>query len=81
MKKLVLVLIIFFSTAIAYAEGSKSVTELQGDLNNLQTDYEKKQKEIAEINTQLSALSVRIHDTNTQLQIARDEEATTKHER
>ena len=80
MKKLVLILTILFSVTLAYAEEQKTVAELQNELDHLQSDFEKKQKEISEINVQLSALSLRIHDTNAQLQIARDEEAANKHE-
>ena len=80
MKKLVLILIILFSATLTYAEDSKSVTELEGELKHLQSDYEKNQKEIKEMNAQSSVLSLKIHDTNVQLQAARQQEIEKKHE-
>jgi predicted nucleic acid-binding Zn-ribbon protein len=80
MKKLILILIILFSASFAYAEDTKSASQLEEELKHLQSDYEKIQKEIAGMNTQLSALSLRIHDANSQLQTARRAEVESKHE-
>jgi chromosome segregation ATPase len=80
MKKLVLILVILFSPTLTYAEDSKSVTELEDDLKHLQSDYEKNQKEIKEMNARSSALSLKIHETNEQLQVARQQEIEKKHE-